>query len=416
MKFRQNAGDGPPTRKRRQGGHKKHTNRCVLQFFKMTSHVYLITSHLVCALQKAVQHLKMSHKAVRHLLQNNAYQWLASHRSCLSFVVAPSHPCLNVIMYLFVVYRISGPILPGPCESIQRAAENTHYGTPDTAPDIVRPSSLSQALHRYDMPKSACSASAASAFDILPHADECIESVTNHGGDVGVTNRDCASHTESDTSSRHVQELSSLRRVSVTGLRPNIASEANAPYPIALDRCNTPTSSSPSNVTSACSAPAPGVNVLPHAEFQRQVIRQLHVIRLMLQQQADINQHTCGNPRTSLLSKPQENIIKKPFDNLEEFKAFEASLTPEKEEKLTQELQYLGGKDIKSTTRRILCYVMTKRVAKNYSWVGHKGKDKFCLLKMCSAIMNAVRGNRRLRDVNAFEVESVIQSYLRHAN
>lgn len=45
-------------------------------------------------------------------------------------------------------------------------------------------------------------------------------------------------------------------------------------------------------------------------------------------------------------------------------------------------LKSLGGDNVSCNTRRVLEYLMTDNVAQNYSWVGNKGKKKFCELKV----------------------------------
>ncbi|EEC17924.1 zinc finger protein, putative [Ixodes scapularis] len=78
-----------------------------------------------------------------------------------------------------------------------------------------------------------------------------------------------------------------------------------------------------------------------------------------------------------------------------------------------KELQSLQGSNVGSTTRKIMAYLMTDEVASLFSWLGRKGKAKFCELNMASAIVHVVK---KCHSLGAnLEVEETMKAWLRHA-
>lgn len=152
---------------------------------------------------------------------------------------------------------------------------------------------------------------------------------------------------------------------------------------------------------------------IPEAEFQKQVLRQLQLMRLMIEQlserieRAQPVQKSCGHE-----GKPA--LVKEAFTSLQDFEEFDEGASKVKEQ-LLHEFQALGGVDVSGATKRILLYLMQDRVAQNYSWVGNKGKRKFCNLAVTPIIIDAVRSNK-LFTATVNEVEGVIKKWLQHAS
>ncbi|KAK8769056.1 hypothetical protein V5799_014483 [Amblyomma americanum] len=57
---------------------------------------------------------------------------------------------------------------------------------------------------------------------------------------------------------------------------------------------------------------------------------------------------------------------------------------------------------------------MKNCVAKNYSWIGNKGKDKFSILNVTPLIVLAARSNMRYA-ATVDDVQNVIKKWLQHA-
>ncbi|XP_054713587.1 uncharacterized protein LOC129223049 [Uloborus diversus] len=75
-----------------------------------------------------------------------------------------------------------------------------------------------------------------------------------------------------------------------------------------------------------------------------------------------------------------------------------------------------GGPTIKATVKRILRKILTDSVAQHYSWLGAKGKAKFCELQIAKVVFVATRNNPVLGIATDSEIEASIKDWLRHAS
>ncbi|RLU23883.1 hypothetical protein DMN91_004091 [Ooceraea biroi] len=76
-------------------------------------------------------------------------------------------------------------------------------------------------------------------------------------------------------------------------------------------------------------------------------------------------------------------------------------------------LATLGGRDITSKTNRILKYLLTDKVASNYSFYGKRmNKSPFSSLKCCSVVLQSVKSTSSHTEK---EIEDVIKVWLKHA-
>ncbi|XP_064457167.1 uncharacterized protein LOC135368011 [Ornithodoros turicata] len=125
--------------------------------------------------------------------------------------------------------------------------------------------------------------------------------------------------------------------------------------------------------------------VMSKSEFQRQVLKNLLILRLGQQQQSDL---LANLPSRSALAFPDSPIlIPEPFQTVEQLEGFENKVTKDNEKQLVQELCILGGSSLKTCVKRIMCHIMTDKLAKLYSWQGRKGKLKFTELKFAEIII-----------------------------
>ncbi|XP_072566566.1 uncharacterized protein [Paramormyrops kingsleyae] len=83
--------------------------------------------------------------------------------------------------------------------------------------------------------------------------------------------------------------------------------------------------------------------------------------------------------------------------------------------KLVLKLAVLGGKDVPSTTRRILANLLAPELAREYNWTGAKGKKEFKNFKINNIILRAVRQNSKTKDTTKDEVKGSITSFLYNA-
>ncbi|XP_064458910.1 uncharacterized protein LOC135369208 [Ornithodoros turicata] len=165
----------------------------------------------------------------------------------------------------------------------------------------------------------------------------------------------------------------------------------------------------------ATSHPRQHENVASTTEFQKQVLQLLHLVRLTQQRDSAVLHELCAQRVTSTAAKPLGALIKQPFASSEDFEQFDSSLSEERKLLLAQELVCIGGNDVGHATRNILAYMLTNRVAEEYSWFGQKGKKKFCTLHAPLVIFEAIRMNRKFSGATRTEVECSIKSWLRHA-
>ncbi|XP_064477497.1 uncharacterized protein LOC135391255 isoform X1 [Ornithodoros turicata] len=152
-------------------------------------------------------------------------------------------------------------------------------------------------------------------------------------------------------------------------------------------------------------------------EFQKQVLRLLHVVRFTLQQHSDVLQAICNQGVNNAVGQTAPNfLVKAAFATSEALEEFSKSLNEERQAQLVDEFSHLGGTDVRHATRSILSYLLTDTVAREYSWLGQKGKRKFSMLKFPPLIFQAVRRDKKLATATKSEVEGAIKSWLRHAN
>uniref|UniRef100_A0A224Z4C5 Zinc finger protein n=1 Tax=Rhipicephalus zambeziensis TaxID=60191 RepID=A0A224Z4C5_9ACAR len=152
---------------------------------------------------------------------------------------------------------------------------------------------------------------------------------------------------------------------------------------------------------------------MPQAEFQKQVLRQLQVMRILIEQVHDRLDRSQA-PTQQCPEAVTPALITKAFSSLEEFLEFDNN-TPAIREQLLHEFQSLGGDNVSAATKRILVYIMDDTVAQHYSWIGNKGKRKFRDLNTMPVIMDAVKSNRSF-DATANDDEVVVKKWLQHAS
>lgn len=70
---------------------------------------------------------------------------------------------------------------------------------------------------------------------------------------------------------------------------------------------------------------------------------------------------------------------------------------------------HIGGATYKHMVKRVLTKIMSDDLAKMYSWIGFKGKLKFCNLRTCSAIVTAVQ---KTHSCSEAMIESIIKYWL----
>ncbi|XP_064462501.1 uncharacterized protein LOC135373188 [Ornithodoros turicata] len=155
--------------------------------------------------------------------------------------------------------------------------------------------------------------------------------------------------------------------------------------------------------------------VMPQSDFQRQVLRILHIMRLAQQEQGDLLHEVSRQLVHSDPIVAEAPLVPTPFASCEALVDFNDSLNEHMETRLVEELAQLGGSEVRQSTRKILEYLLTDYVAAEFSWLGQKGKRKFGQLKLPHLIIRAVRKNIRLSAATRYEVESEIKTWLRHA-
>lgn len=111
---------------------------------------------------------------------------------------------------------------------------------------------------------------------------------------------------------------------------------------------------------------------------------------------------------------PAEIMVATPFNQLEAFQEFDATIHGEKAQLLIKELHGIGGDDAYCMTRRLLEHVLSDTVASKYSWCGQKGKKKFVQLNLKAALFAAIKKNKKI-DATDNEIEKAVKSWLRHA-
>ncbi|XP_040067732.1 uncharacterized protein LOC115313823 [Ixodes scapularis] len=147
-----------------------------------------------------------------------------------------------------------------------------------------------------------------------------------------------------------------------------------------------------------------------HYEFRGQVLRLLNVIGLSFQQVASTLDALTASSEPTAAPNP---VVPQPFDTADGLSNFEPDLSASDEALLVKELIQLGGRNPNTATKRMLAYLLTDKLAAEYSWEGKKGKKKFCKLRICQLMCAAV--NKRFTQSTKDDVEVTTKSWLRHA-
>ncbi|CAN7937869.1 unnamed protein product, partial [Ixodes hexagonus] len=132
--------------------------------------------------------------------------------------------------------------------------------------------------------------------------------------------------------------------------------------------------------------------------------------------------------RTDEEGIPLASEVFGPFDDLEMFLDFDASVANSEERKKQLMLSWAkcggsSGPDIRcllgpargNMTRRILLSLLSDVVAVNYSLVGGKGKLKFCEPACWKAMKHTVKAKKDLINATDYNVEQAVKSWLAHA-
>ncbi|XP_064467202.1 uncharacterized protein LOC135378193 isoform X2 [Ornithodoros turicata] len=95
-------------------------------------------------------------------------------------------------------------------------------------------------------------------------------------------------------------------------------------------------------------------------EFQKQVLRLLHVVRFTLQQHSDVLQAICNQGVNNAVAQTAPNfLVKAAFTTSEALEEFSKSLNEERQAQLVDKLSHRGGTDVRHATRSILSYLLT---------------------------------------------------------
>ncbi|XP_042147875.1 uncharacterized protein LOC121836764 [Ixodes scapularis] len=136
-------------------------------------------------------------------------------------------------------------------------------------------------------------------------------------------------------------------------------------------------------------------------------------MRLMLEQNRELLEALqAGNMRSEAIVP---SLLPEPFNDMQEFTSFDETIQEATRDQLIANLKSFGGDNVSCNTRRVLEYLMTDNVAQNYSWIGNKGKKKFCELKVKQIITDAVRSNPKFT-ATVDDVEREIKKWLQHAS
>lgn len=69
----------------------------------------------------------------------------------------------------------------------------------------------------------------------------------------------------------------------------------------------------------------------------------------------------------------------------------------------------IGGTTYKQMVKRVLTKIICNELSKTYSWIGFKGKRKFSILRICSAILTAVQ---KTHGCSEAMIEAIIKYWL----
>ncbi|XP_064488379.1 uncharacterized protein LOC135400478 [Ornithodoros turicata] len=123
---------------------------------------------------------------------------------------------------------------------------------------------------------------------------------------------------------------------------------------------------------------------MPDYDFQHVVLKNLNIIRLVLQQQGELLSSLIP-PQPSLTEAVK--LLEGPLESTDQLQQFEEGLTKQQEKHFVLELSLLGGHNTKVAVRRMLSYVITDELGRQYSWEGKKGKLPFRDLRLPGLIL-----------------------------
>ncbi|XP_064461579.1 uncharacterized protein LOC135371455 isoform X5 [Ornithodoros turicata] len=152
----------------------------------------------------------------------------------------------------------------------------------------------------------------------------------------------------------------------------------------------------------------------PTPQFEKKVLRSLHIMSLRLLEHSDQL-----DIMLSYLQEPKEtdesNIITRPFVDVESFVKFDEELqhSHKKKEQLQRQMIKIGGTSSGDRARRILYKIIADEVAQQFNWTGAGGKMKFSSLECCNVMCSAI--SKATNEGTLAEAEKAIQTWLRHA-
>ncbi|XP_064460624.1 uncharacterized protein LOC135370734 [Ornithodoros turicata] len=151
---------------------------------------------------------------------------------------------------------------------------------------------------------------------------------------------------------------------------------------------------------------------MPSYEFQHHVLKNFNILRLAIQQQGELLSSLMPL-QNSLTEAPK--LLENPLSSVEELETFEGQLTPDREKQLILELPLLGGNSTKVAVRRIMSYVLSNELGRQYSWEGRKGKLPLRDLNLPKLILRTIHSHKKFVKTTRYEVEHQIKEWLRHA-
>ncbi|KAK4885831.1 hypothetical protein RN001_002102 [Aquatica leii] len=136
--------------------------------------------------------------------------------------------------------------------------------------------------------------------------------------------------------------------------------------------------------------------ITENGEFQRQVMRQFHIINARMENQE---------------VEKIMNIF--PIRNLNDINKTEEILkNPQQMNIIAKELSRLGGGTVKEITKRIMFSIINNETAQLYSWEGQKGKQKFKDLLLGKLIIKAVRLNEKTKEASEADIIKPLREWL----
>lgn len=159
----------------------------------------------------------------------------------------------------------------------------------------------------------------------------------------------------------------------------------------------------------------PAVNSAENTDFQKRVIRELHILTLKLDdisETLNIVLKNKADEANNIESKEVPHIIQSFPVNQDSLIELENWLTSSEQNKtiLSQNLSRIGGCNVKEIVRRIMYHVFTNEVGMSYSWEGAKKKKVFKKLTVTSCIFSAVRLNKNGKNSTDIEIIAFIKA------